>query len=90
MTGVASSPQRSCHHITCSAQAGWAAAVAWQATELVLLKSCDLGETTELSVLAEQGLVDRYFETAAIGLGDLSWMNLRSLERRELRVTGRT
>lgn len=67
-----------------------AAAVAWQATELVLLKSCDLGETTELSVLAEQGLVDRYFPTAARGLRDLSWMNLRSLERRNLRVTSRT
>ncbi|MDB5336893.1 MAG: putative kinase, aspartokinase/uridylate kinase [Planctomycetaceae bacterium] len=55
-----------------------AAAVVWQAEELVLLKSCDSPESIEPSALATQGLVDQYFSIAARNLRRLTWVNLRS------------
>ncbi len=56
-----------------------AAAVAWQAEELVLLKSCDLPHATGLSGLAEQGLVDPYFPVATRGISRITWGNLRTM-----------
>ncbi len=56
-----------------------AAAVAWDASELVLLKSCDRPDATDLSELASTGLVDPYFPTAAAGLNPISWVNFRTL-----------
>ena len=56
-----------------------AAAIAWQAEELVLLKSCDLPEPIDLSALADQGLVDQHFPTAARDVRRLTWVNLRSM-----------
>ncbi len=56
-----------------------AAAVAWEAAELVLLKSCDILGSTDLNGLAMDGLVDSYFPTAAAGLPLISWQNLRSI-----------
>lgn len=57
-----------------------AAAVAWNATELVLLKSCDVPEAADLAALSSQGLVDPYFVTAAAGLKSLFWVNLRTMK----------
>ncbi|MES2792554.1 MAG: hypothetical protein V4719_23280 [Planctomycetota bacterium] len=61
-----------------------AAAVAWQAQELVMLKSCDLPESGNLSVLAQQGIVDPYFPLAARDLSRITWGNLRELSLQPL------
>ena len=55
-----------------------AVAVAWQASELVLLKSCEIGDASDLTEVAGQGLVDPYFPTAVRGLEALTWINLRA------------
>lgn len=58
-----------------------AAAVAWEAAELVLLKSCDNPDMRDFRSWGELGLVDDYFATAANGIHTaISWINLRVLE----------
>ena len=61
-----------------------AAAVAWQAEELVLLKSCDLPRPADLASLAEQGQVDSYFPIAARCLKRMTWGNLRTMSLQSL------
>lgn len=56
-----------------------AVAVAWEARELVLLKSCDVSGQPSLHELAAQGMVDPYFPSAAHGLSRISWGNLREV-----------
>lgn len=54
-----------------------AAAVAWRAQELVLLKSCEGPPDLQAEALVSAGLVDAMFAQAARGLGRISWVNLR-------------
>jgi aspartokinase-like uncharacterized kinase len=63
-----------------------AAAVAWEAEELVLLKSCDVPTAADLASLAEQGQVDPYFPIAARGLKRMTWGNLRTMSLENLAV----
>lgn len=72
-------PERLPHgwHVTSDSIAA-AVGVAWQARELVLLKSCEIGEARDLDGLARRGLVDPYFSTAAQGLDAVTWVNLRT------------
>lgn len=55
-----------------------AVAVAWNAAELVLLKSCEISGQSSLDELAAQGLVDPHFPAAAAGLRRITWLNLRA------------
>lgn len=53
-------------------------AVALDASELVLMKSCDLGEVRTVRDAAQAGLVDEFFPLAAADLPAIRWVNLRS------------
>jgi len=85
MKGLEAQPTRLPHSwdVTSDSIAA-AAAVAWEAEELILLKSCDLPTPTGLANLAEQGQVDPYFPVAARGLRRLAWGNLRTMSLQNL------
>lgn len=54
-----------------------AAAVAWRADELVLLKSCPLSTAVDWPTAAERGLVDRWFPRIAESIPKITWVEAR-------------
>ncbi len=82
-------PTRLPHHwdVTSDSIAA-AAAVAWNASELVLVKSCDKPESADVQSLSSQGLIDPHFAVAADGLEAISWINLRTMKSGVVRERG--
>lgn len=62
--------------VTSDSIAAWVCSLHGE-SQLVLVKSVPLSDSPQLSEAAELGLVDGYFPTAASGLQQLSWCNLR-------------